>query len=90
MVNKNKRMKRRQIEKGADLPFTKVNYLLFVIGLVLLVSGYIALSHGPWDSFESLTLAPILLVLGCCVVIPLAIIYHKRNNNQNKSQIEGD
>ena len=90
MVNKNKRMRKRQIEKSAGLPFTKVNYILFGVGLILIVVGYVALSKGPWDSFESLTLAPILLILGYCVIIPLAIIYHKRNNQEQKQESQGD
>ena len=50
------------------LPFGKRNYVLFAIGLAIIVIGYIALGYGD------ITLAPILLVLGYCVVIPIAII----------------
>jgi len=50
------------------LPFTSKNYLLFAIGLLVIVIGYIALGYG------SITLAPILLVLGYCVIIPVAIM----------------
>ncbi|MCK4403961.1 MAG: hypothetical protein KAW02_02610 [candidate division Zixibacteria bacterium] len=50
------------------MPFTSKNYILFAIGLFVIVLGYITLGYG------SITLAPILLVLGYCVIIPLAII----------------
>jgi hypothetical protein len=50
------------------LPFTSKNYILFAIGLLVIVLGYITLGYG------SITLAPILLVLGYCVIIPIAII----------------
>ena len=50
------------------LPFTSKNYILFAIGLLVIVIGYITLGYG------SITLAPILLVLGYCVIIPIAII----------------
>jgi hypothetical protein len=50
------------------LPFTRKNYFLFAIGLLVIVIGYVTLGYG------SITLAPILLVLGYCVIIPLAII----------------
>jgi hypothetical protein len=50
------------------LPFTSKNYILFVIGLFVIVIGYVTLAYG------SITLAPILLVLGYCVIIPVAII----------------
>jgi hypothetical protein len=55
-------------EAKAVLPFTKKNYTLFAIGLAVIVLGYITLGYG------SITLAPILLVLGYCVLIPIAII----------------
>jgi hypothetical protein len=55
-------------EAKAVLPFAKKNYTLFAIGLAVIVLGYITLGYG------SITLAPILLVLGYCVIIPIAII----------------
>jgi hypothetical protein len=53
-----------------DLPihFTKKNYIGFALGIVIIVLGFISLSYG------SITLAPILLVLGYCVIIPVAIL----------------
>lgn len=60
-----------QIERYKEksvLPFTKKNYVLFAIGIFVIVIGYITLGYG------SITLAPILLVLGYCVIIPIAII----------------
>jgi hypothetical protein len=52
----------------AVLPFTKKNYVIFAIGIFVIVIGYVTLGYG------SITLAPILLVLGYCVLIPIAII----------------
>jgi hypothetical protein len=77
-----KKITRKGTKKKDTLPFSKTNYLLFGVGILILVLGYIALAQGPWDSFWSLTLAPILLVIGYCVVIPLAILYHKKNRNE--------
>jgi hypothetical protein len=60
-----------KIERAKEktvLPFTKKNYVLFAIGIFVIVVGYITLGYG------SITLAPILLVLGYCVIIPTAII----------------
>jgi hypothetical protein len=53
-------------------PFGPKNYLLFAIALVVIVVGYILLSQGD------ITLAPILLVLGYCVLIPIAILVKGR------------
>lgn len=50
------------------LSFTKANGLLLVAGLVSLTAGYWLLSRGD------ITAAPLLLVLGYVVLLPLAII----------------
>jgi len=53
---------------AAELPFGRKNYVLFGLGALVIVAGYIALARG------SITLAPILLLLGYLVVIPWAIL----------------
>ena len=58
--------------------FNKNNYLIFLVGLVLIVSGYIIMALGEVDSFQSITLAPILLFLGYIVAIPVALIYRPK------------
>lgn len=55
-------------KEKAAFPFSRKNYILFAIGLLVIVLGYVTLGYG------SITLAPILLVLGYCVIIPVAII----------------
>ena len=60
------------------LPFTKTNYQILLIGLVVIVLGYYALSQEPWDGTMPLVVAPILLVLGYCVIIPVGILYRKK------------
>lgn len=44
------------------------------IALSTIALGYIFLSIPPAEGFFSLTLAPILLVAGYCVLVPLAIL----------------
>ena len=58
-----------------NLPFTNRNWIIFGGGVAVIAVGYGLLSIPPADGFLSLTMAPILLVLGYCVVIPLAILY---------------
>lgn len=53
----------------APLPFGKTNMIIFIAGLVAIILGFITLASG------SETLAPILLVLGYCVAIPVAILW---------------
>ena len=58
----------------ANVPFTRRNLKVFVVGLLVIGLGYVLLSIPPADGFLSLTLAPILLVLGYCVVIPVSLL----------------
>lgn len=71
--------KRRKAEPRS-LPFTQANYLIFAAGIFLILIGYVALGQGPYNSFTSLSLAPVLLVIGYCVVIPAAILYRRQRN----------
>ena len=71
------RMRKQPLPKQG-LPFTRINYWLFVLGVAIIVAGYFALAQPPVDGFMSLTLAPILLVLGYCVIIPAAILYQRK------------
>lgn len=59
---------------ATELPFTRLNWLLFGLGLGIIALGYILLRVPPVDGFLSLTAAPVLLVIGYCVVIPAAIL----------------
>ena len=66
-------------------PFTRKNWIWFGIGLVTIVVGYIVLSIPPADGFLSLTLAPILLVVGYCVLIPMAILIRDNDSSGDKT-----
>ena len=48
--------------------FSQKNLLLFLVALIVIVIGHVSLGMG------SVTLAPICLVLGYCILVPLAII----------------
>lgn len=60
------------------LPFNAINYWLFALGVAVIIVGYVALAQPPANGFMSLTVAPLLLVVGYCVIIPVAILYKKK------------
>ena len=64
---------------GKILPYTRINLILLILGFAFLVAGYLALATKPWNSFLSMSVAPIFLILGYCVLIPAAILYHKKD-----------
>ena len=68
--------KKVQVE---SLPFTKTNYQILGLGLLVIALGYVALAQQPWDGTMPLVIAPILLVIGYCIVIPVGILYRKKN-----------
>ncbi len=85
MKTKNKKKEKKPvIPQEKTLPFEKGNYLWFFAGLLVLTIGFVFLSIGPWDSFWSRTLAPVILVIGYLVVIPWSIMYHKKNHQTAK------
>ena len=55
--------------------FNRVNYIIFFIGVLFIVFGYIIMATGTVNSFQSLTLAPIMLFLGYIILIPASLIY---------------
>jgi hypothetical protein len=57
-----------QEHEEQKLPFTKKNYAVFGLGVLSVILGFVTLSQG------STTLAPILLILGYCVIIPISIL----------------
>jgi hypothetical protein len=66
---------------GSELPFTRKNWLLFGVGLLVIAAGYGLLRVPPVDGFLSLTVAPILLVVGYCVLIPAAILVREGDDD---------
>ena len=79
-----KKKQAARVNKALEWPLKRENYLLFFTGLFVLIVGYIFLAQGPWDSFWSRTLAPIILVIGYCVVIPIALFYEKKQDKEKK------
>jgi hypothetical protein len=56
------------------------NLIIIGLGVVLIVLGFISLAAG------SITLAPILLVAGYCVAIPLGLIIGVKRNRKSAGE----
>ena len=65
----------------SELPFSKTNYLLFIAGLFVIVLGYILMGSGELNSAQSLTVSPIVLLIGYLVIIPVAIMFKKSDKD---------
>lgn len=67
------RSQRKPVEYDLGFIFGPLNVALLGLGIAVLVAGYVALSRG------STTLAPVLLVLGYCGLIPASLLFRGRN-----------
>jgi len=63
---------RKPVETDLGFSWGRANVILLGLGLAALVLGYMALARG------SRTLAPILLVLGYCGLIPASLLLRGR------------
>ena len=83
MAKVKKRIKstKRKFESPFQNYWTKNNYILLGIGIAAIIIGFILMAQGPWDNPVSLTIAPIVLLIAYVVILPLSIMYRKRNNS---------
>lgn len=72
MTNKNKQL------MNFKWPYKTKNYVLFGAGVFVIIVGYLTMYLGEVDSFQSLVLSPLLLLIGYLIIIPYALLY--RNN----------
>ena len=64
---------RKPVESDLGFRWGIWNSLLLVLGVVILVAGYVSLSRG------SITLAPVLLVLGYIALIPASLVIGRQS-----------
>jgi hypothetical protein len=86
MARIEKRAAAKQKVVIGGLPFTKTNYLIMSAGILCIILGYVALGQDPWNGTMPLVVAPILLVLGYCVLIPIGILFRKNTNAEVSAQ----
>lgn len=67
-----KRAGRKAPEADLGFDWGPLNSLLLALGAAVITGGYLALSRG------SVTLAPVLLVLGYCVLVPASLLMRGR------------
>jgi hypothetical protein len=71
-----------------QMPFTKVNFIYFGAALSVIVIGYLLMATGitsdpekyleTWANPVAIVVAPTVLVIAYCVLIPLAIMKRER------------
>jgi uncharacterized membrane protein HdeD (DUF308 family) len=66
------RSKRTQKEV---MPFRRQNLYILLIGLAVIVAGYIMMARPPVNGFWTLTAAPVVLMIAFLIIIPYAIFH---------------
>jgi len=74
-------MQKKQIKKEN---FSS-NIKLYYIAVSVIVLGYILLSIGSANSFTSLTLGPLVLLLGYIFAIPFALLKGSKSENKQNN-----
>ena len=58
--------------------FGMINYQILLVGLLTIIAGYLLMAYGETESTLSVKIAPLILILGYCILIPLAILIKKK------------
>ena len=74
----NKKKEEKNVHLFEGWTFSKKNYFLGAIGLATIIFSYVVMASGTVNSFQSLTLAPIMLFVGYLIIIPIALIYRDK------------
>jgi len=78
-----KSKKQRKEMSHLHFAMTSKNYIFIGIGIALIILGYIFMSENSVSGFLPTTVAPILLILGYCVVVPLGILYNDKTEKES-------
>lgn len=61
--------------------WSRSNYFLLALGILILIVGFILMAQSPWDNPLSLSISPIVLLAAYIIILPLSILYKKKKNN---------
>ncbi len=86
IVKKNIKKTKSSNAEPFSIFWKKENYYLMVLGVAVIIAGYIFMSMGNWDSFQSLDISPMLLGVGYVVILPTAILYKGKNKPENSGE----
>ncbi|MBL8007455.1 MAG: hypothetical protein JNJ56_07985 [Ignavibacteria bacterium] len=76
-----KSKKQRKEQSHLHFAMTSKNYLIIGIGIALIILGYFFMSENSVSGFLPTTLAPVLLITGYCIVVPIGILYNDKGES---------
>ena len=78
MAVKSKKNTNGQTEES-KWPYGTKNYIFFAMAIIVIIIGFVTLGQG------SITLAPLLLVVGYCILLPIALIIKGKPEENSQS-----
>lgn len=92
-----KSAKSSEAQRGWEFPLERKNLLWLGIGLGVIIIGFLLMSTGisedpalttgaKWNNPLAITVAPILLVIGYCGIIPFAIMKNFNKNDEESAK----
>lgn len=94
----------KQVSKNQEpnvewkFPLKKQNFMILGIGLAVILVAYGLMSSGisdqpavpdgDWNNFWAVTVAPIMLVIGYCVIIPFGLLKYFGDKTEEPSTSE--
>jgi len=81
--------------KSWQFPLNKKNLQILGIGIIVILVGFglmatgitkeAAVANGTWNNPLAVSVAPILLLIGYCVIIPYGILKYFKGNESDSS-----
>lgn len=81
-----KSKKHRKDQSHLHFAMTSKNYMIIGFGIALIILGYFFMSENSVDGFLPTTVAPVLLIIGYCVIVPFGILYKDRDNTDTAAE----
>ncbi len=79
--------RQRKTKMQGELPLNRTNYMIIIVGAVLIIATYILLAtNNTVYGFIPLDLVPILLFVGYIVIVPIGIMYKGKKKQTNQTQ----
>ncbi len=90
---------KRKVSSGAralDFPMTKKNLYILGIGIIVILFGFglmatgitdeAAVPDGTWNNPFAVSIAPLVLLIGYCVIIPYGILKYYKDEGSGDSE----
>jgi hypothetical protein len=77
--------KKKTFISELELP-QRDNYIIMLVGVLVIIVGYIIMAMGNDVSPLSITISPVILFIGYCIIIPIGIMYRRKNPAEQKAE----